>query len=286
MSVPSDIEKRIAASFDDLTPKQQALARLILDNRYMAAVTSAAELGAMVDASAATVVRLCQALGYKGLPDLQEAIRQEFPRYLTAVERLEQRLTLPSAVDQVAQRVFATDVRNLQRTELALSDTAFDKAVQVLDSAREILILGSGVSAAMAHYMGHSLQVIGCRARTVTDGEITVAVNMAHLSTEDVVMVISVWRYVRSMVQAIETARAHGAHTIAVTDSIVSPLARYADYAFEVAVEGVAHSQSPTALIALLNALVAGISLNNPQRTRIALQQIEDELKASDLLLE
>ncbi|NOX61708.1 MAG: MurR/RpiR family transcriptional regulator [Chloroflexi bacterium] len=286
MSTTFALEKRIAEHFDDLTPKQQALARLILDNRYLASVASAAELGALVDASAATVVRLAQALGYKGLPDLQEALREELPKYLTAVERLERRLTIASASDDVARRVFELDVRNLNRTELALSDETFEAAVEALSNAGEILVLGSGVSASTALFLGHSLQVIGCRAHAAMSEDITLAVNLAHLSSDDVVVVISVWRYVRSMVSAIEIAKSHGATTIAVTDSIVSPLTRHADYAFEVATEGLAHGQSMTAIMSLLNALVAGVSLRNPKRTHAALKRVEAELKAADLLLE
>ncbi len=286
MSAASDLEKRIAEHFDDLTPKQQALARLILDNRYLASVASAAELGALVDASAATVVRLAQALGYKGLPDLQEGLREELPKYLTRMERLERRLTIAAASDDVAHRVFDLDARNLQRTHLALSNETFEAAVKALSMAREVLILGSGVSAAPAHFLGHSLQVIGCRARAVMGEDITLAVNLAHLTQDDVVVVISVWRYVKSMVKAIETAKSHAATTIAVTDSIISPLTRHADFAFEVATEGLAHGQSVTAIMSLLNALVTGVSLHNPKRTRAALQHVESELKAADLLLE
>jgi DNA-binding MurR/RpiR family transcriptional regulator len=67
MSAVAALEGRIAAAFDQLSPKQQTLARLILDNRYFASFASAAEIGEKVEASAATVVRLCQALGYQGV---------------------------------------------------------------------------------------------------------------------------------------------------------------------------------------------------------------------------
>lgn len=285
MSEAHDLETRITANFDKLSPKQQALARLILDNRYYASFASAAEIGEKVGASAATVVRLCQALGYEGLPDLQEAIRQELPTYLTAVERLERRLSLPQYNGAVPQRVFATDIRNLQRTANKLSEATLEQAVQLLVSAHEILVVGSGIAAAMAHFLAYSLQVIGYRARVIPNGGIALAVNLAHLTDEDVVIGISVWRYVRSTVRALEYARSQGARIIAITDSIVSPLARQADLTFEVATEGTAHSLSMTALTALINTLVAGVSLHDPERTRAALRRVERQVQADELLL-
>ena len=44
MPAAGDLEGRIAEAFDQLSPKQQTLARLILDNRYFASFASAAEI--------------------------------------------------------------------------------------------------------------------------------------------------------------------------------------------------------------------------------------------------
>ena len=142
------LETRITAVYDSLTPKQQMLARFILDNRYFASFASASELGAKVEASAATVVRFCQTLEYDGLPGLQEAIRAELPSYLTAVERLEQRLTtLPDSID-LPQHVFAADVQNIQRTASAIDQTTFEAAVRRLATSHEVIFFATVVAAA------------------------------------------------------------------------------------------------------------------------------------------
>jgi DNA-binding MurR/RpiR family transcriptional regulator len=285
MSNLATLEGRIVASFETLSPKQRAIARLILDNRYFASFASAAEIGEKVDASAATVVRLCQELGYEGLPDLQQAIRNELPSYLTAVERLERRLTASPGSHELPQRVFATDIANLQRTSDALDSAAFDGAVEAIARARRVLILASGVTAAAAHFFAYSLQVINCSARAVSDGDIVLAVNLAHLTAEDVVVGVGLWRYVRSTVEALAQAKAQGARTIAITDSLVSPLAREADFAFEVTAEGVAHSLSIAAIVSLMNALVAGVSLQDPARSTASLRRVDAQFHARHLLL-
>jgi DNA-binding MurR/RpiR family transcriptional regulator len=278
------LEARIADAYDSLTPKQQALARLILDNRYFASFASAAELGAKVDASAATVVRLCQALGYDGLPGLQEAIRAELPSYLTAVERLEQRITALPENSELPQRVFALDVQNIQRTAGAVDQTAFEAAVRSIANARETLVVATGVTAAVGHFLAYSLEVIGLRARAILDGGVSQVVTLTHLNAADVLVGLGVWRYVRSTVAAMQQAKEQGATTIAITDSIVSPLARHADYAFEVATEGAMHSLSMAGALSLINALVAAASLVDPTRTSRTLQQIDRQFIARELL--
>ena len=282
--MPSDLESRIAEQFDSLSPKQQTLARLILDNRYYASFASAAELGAKVDASAATVVRLCQTLGYQGLPDLQEAIRKDLPSYLTAVERLEQRLGAMPVNGELPQRVFATDLQNLQRTANTIVAAPFDAVVERIAAAREVIVVATGVAAAPALFLAYSLQVIGLRSRSIHEGDVALAVNTAHLTSDDVLIGIGVWRYVRSTVEAMALARDYGATTIAITDSVVSPLARNAAFAFEVATDGVAHSLSMTAMMSLINALLAGVSLANPARTSQALQRVDSQFLSRNLL--
>ena len=285
MSAPALLEGRIAAAFDQLSPKQQTLARLILDNRYFASFASAAEIGEKVEASAATVVRLCQALGYQGLPDLQESIRTELPSYLTAVERLERRLTVMPADGEIPQRTFATDAQNLSRTANALAETDFEAVIELLMTARKIVVVAAGVAAAPALFLAYSLQVVGLEAHAVLDGDVALGVHMAHLGAGDVVVGISVWRYIRSTVEAVSGAKANGARTVAITDSIVAPLARAADYAFEIATDGVAHSLSVTAMMTLINALVAGVSLKDAHRTSRALQRVDQQFLSRDLLV-
>ncbi|GIV72487.1 MurR/RpiR family transcriptional regulator [Caldilinea sp.] len=279
------LETRILAVYDSLTPKQQMLARFILDNRYFASFASASELGAKVDASAATVIRFCQTLGYDGLPGLQGAIRAELPSYLTAVERLEHRITALPASTDLPRHVFAIDVQNIQRTASAIDQAIFEAAIRRLAAAREIIVVATGVTAAAGFFLAYSLEVIGLRARAVLDGGVAQAVTLTHLGVEDVVVGLGVWRYVRSTLDALHQAKEQGATVIAITDSIVSPLARHADYAFEVATEGAMHSLSMTGVMSLINALVAATSLVDPARTSRALQRIDRQFVARELLI-
>ena len=92
-------------------------------------------------------------------------------------------------------------------------------------------------------------------------------------------------RYVRSTVDALHQARERGAPIVAITDSVVSPLAREANIAFEVATDGAVHSLSVTAMMALLNALIAAVSLRQAEQTGEALRRVERAFTDRNLLL-
>ena len=64
LSTSPAVRETILTLFDTLSPKHKQLARFILDNEDMVVFASANEIAERVDASAATVVRFCRALGY------------------------------------------------------------------------------------------------------------------------------------------------------------------------------------------------------------------------------
>lgn len=284
MDFETCLERRIAASLHKLSPKQKQLARLVLGNKYLLAFASACEVGEQVGASAATVVRFAQSLGYTGFSELQAAIREELPTYLTAVERIEKQLAAYPPRNNVPQRVFHTDINNIERTANSLSTSQLDAALNEIIQASRILVVGCGLSAAPALFLAHSLKVIGFDARVAVDGGLSAALDVAQLSPDTLLIAIDLWRYVRSTVEAVHRARHQGARVITITDSIVSPLAQTGDYAFEVATDGLAHSLSPTAAISLLNVLIAALSYRVPEQVMESLRRVDAAYRRSNLL--
>jgi DNA-binding MurR/RpiR family transcriptional regulator len=283
---PADgLEARITAALARFSPKQKQLARFMLDNRYLVSFASAGQVGEKVGASAATVVRFAQSLGYAGFSELQTAIREELPTYLTAAERIEKSLAALPSPDNVPQQVFHTDIKNIERTANSLSPSQLDAAVEEIVQANRILVVGCGLSAAPALFLTHSLKVIGFNVHLDTDAGISLAIDIAQLRPDTLLIAIDLWRYVRSTIKAVHAARRQGARVIAITDTIVSPLAQAADYAFEVATDGTAHSFSPTAVISLLNVFIAALSYRVPEQVMESLRQVDAAYRVNNLLL-
>lgn len=279
------LEKRIKASVVGFSSKHRRLARFVLDNRYYVSFSTASQVGERANASAATVVRFAQGLGYSGFSDLQDGIREELPSYLTAVERMQERLAAPPAVQDIPQRVFQTDIKNIERTASHLSTGQLDAAVGEISRAEQIHVVGAGISASAVLFLTHSLKVMGFDARAAIDGGLSLAVDTAHLGPRSLLIAVDLWRYVRSTAEAVEAARSAGARVITITDSILSPLAQAADHVFEVATDGVAHSLSPTAVMSLLNVLIAAISYRTPSQVIESLRRVDSVYRTNNLLI-
>lgn len=284
MDETATLESRIKAALPGISRSNQKLARFVLENGLFVAFASATELGDKTAVSAATVVRFCQSLGYEGYPELQSAVRASLPTYLAKVQRLEKEHPQFDK-SQAPERVFALDLQNLKRTIESLDSDRFAGAVAALGRAGEILVVAGGISAAPALYFAHSLKVMGLNARSVLNGGIPLALELVSLKRSSVLIGIGVWRYVAETVTAMQAAQKAGATRIAITDSLVSPLAQRADFAFQVATDGAAHALSLTSMMALMNAFIAALSIERPGETERALRELDAAYRERKLLV-
>lgn len=278
------LDERIAEHHALLSPKHKRLARFVLDNKYFMSFASASQAGKKTGTSAATVVRFAQTLGYDGYTELQAAIRAELPSYLTAVERIQARLEATSPPDNIPHKVFHTDINNIERTANNLDESKLEGAVKTILAAKRILVVGAGLSASPALFLAHSLKIIGLDARVNLNEGLSLAAESAQLGNDALIIAIDLWRYVRSTIQAVATAKKHGARSIAITDSVVSPLARMSDYAFEAATDGVSHSLSTTGVMSLLNVFITAISNRIPNQTIRSLRRVDSAYRDNNLL--
>jgi DNA-binding MurR/RpiR family transcriptional regulator len=285
MSDPSSVRENILAVFETLSPKQRQLARFFLDHEDIITFASANDVGEQVGTSAATVVRFCRALGYGGYADLQLAIRTKFPQYRTVVQKLADRMADGGLAENLPVRVTQANIQNVQETINQVSEESLSQAVTALIQTRQIRIFGSGLSAAAALYIEHSLTVLGLPAHACLNGGVAQTLELSQLTAQDLIIVISIWRYLHDTVEAARIAHAVGAVCLALTDSPVSPVATLANHVFIAATEGAAHSRSLTGILSLVDLLGAAIVAKRPQESMQALQRIDNLYRQNGLLL-
>ncbi len=285
MSREQPLEKRISNNLDSFSDKQIQLARFILDNKLFVSFATAQQIAEKADASAATVVRFAQSLGYEGFSNLQQDLQAELPSYLSAAQEIQERLASHPSPDDSTQQVFYTDIKNIEHTAKSLSSETLKDAVQAIIQAGRIFVTGSGLSTSLAVYLAHSLKVMGFDARPVYNAGLSMAVEFSQLRPTDLVIAIDLWRYIRSTIQSVTAAKEAGAKVITITDSLVSPLSTMVDCAFEVGAAGVAHSLSATAAVSLINVLIVHLSYAVPEQVIDSLKRVDQAYRQNRLLI-
>jgi DNA-binding MurR/RpiR family transcriptional regulator len=246
---------RIERHADALPRAERQVAEVVLADPGAAAFATVAELGRRAGTSGATVVRLAARLGYDGWVGLQAEARAALDQRLRpATERIRE----PRRGDVLAETA-EREATNVHRTLAAIDRDAFDHAVTLLaDTARGIYVLAGDAESGIGAFLTDGLALLRPGVRRVEGSAPAVARSLAHVRDGDVVLAVDLRRYERWVLDATDAATARGAVLLAVTDSVLSPLARSASAAFIVTAEGAGPFDSHVGTLALVNALVSG----------------------------
>ncbi len=85
------------------------------------------------------------------------------------------------------------------------------------------------------------------------------------LKKGDVVVGFSFPRYTRQTIEVLRFAKDRGLKTLAITDTLISPLAQYADHVLTARYRMDSFIESFTAPLSLINAVVTALGVDNPE---------------------
>lgn len=237
---------------------------------------TASRLGATVGVSESTVVRFATELGYDGYPHLQKALQEMIRNRLTAVQRME------VAGDRMGNRdvletVLCSDVEKIRMTLDELDRTAFQNASNAIVRARRIYILGVRSSCALANFMGFYFTLLFDNVHVLCTNSVSeIFEQLLRIGADDVFIGISFPRYSQRTLSAMKYSRDRGAQVIALTDSRLSPLARYADYTLVAKSDMASFVDSLVAPLSVVNALIVQSSLGRQQEVEATFNQLEN----------
>src|SRR5690625_923015 len=124
-----------------LTPQERRLARRLVERLEQWGYLSSSELARELGVHRSTVVRFAQAVGYRGYPELQEAVREAYHRTVAASNQLVLTGETDGRLGKV-QAVFDRELENLQRSYSNLDMAALEETAAKIASARRVLVYG------------------------------------------------------------------------------------------------------------------------------------------------
>jgi DNA-binding MurR/RpiR family transcriptional regulator len=283
--VPPDGQGELVAAirsqYDALGGRQRQVARFMLDNLHEMAFLSAGAVAKRADVHVATVVRFAQRLGFDGYPAMQQQLRRDLPQYPAFLELMGKQdggADMPPILD----RCFTQGRRNLEQASRTVDPEVFEQTVATLADCRRVLIVGLGVAQPVALYLESSLRIVGMDVHSASDN-VSLAQEIGLVGAEDVVFAIDFHRYYRATVFAIREARETGATVISLTDSPVSPLAEHSHQSLYVPSEGAAPRTSLVAAFALMEGLLAAITLRARDHAEAAMSRVDRQYRAAQL---
>jgi RpiR family transcriptional regulator, carbohydrate utilization regulator len=270
------VRPRVMAAAASLQPGEAKVARLLLDSPDSVIYQSASEFAEAAGTSTATVVRFAQKIGFKGFHELKLKLAQD-----QALFRHQQLESADSAAGSVLERVTSAGAQSVKDAAALVSPAAFDEAVAILGSARRVLFAGVGTSAPLAQDAAYRFRTIGIESDAPAD------VHVQHVASrllrpEDACVAISHTGSTRETLMVVETAKASGAATVAVTSFLRSPLTEVADVVLTAGSREVSFRleamASRLAHMAVVDALLVAVAETDEKRSRLALDLFADVL--------
>ena len=269
-----DLIYRIESSFKRMSKGQKLIAEYILNNYDKAAFMTASRLGEVVGVSESTVVRFANALNYDGYPKLQKALQEMIRNKLTTVQRIEMTSELEQSM--VLKSVLKADMQNIRQTIEEINNDSFNDVVDKFLQAQHIYILGLRSASPLAQFMGYYLNFMFDNVKIVTSGVNDILEQLFHIGKGDLLVAISFPRYASRAVEAMKFSKEQGAHTVAITDSMLSPLTAYADHSLLARSDMVSFVDSLVAPLSLINALIVAIGQSRKDQISKSFQKLEN----------
>lgn len=262
----SVVAERLEAIYPELSQALRTFADYVLKYPMKVAGLSINDTVDITGVSVASANRFARKLGFDGYAEFRAELLRGMAPAIEPVERLRRKLSEESTTPDVVAASLMEDIANLQGSLGNLDPERAEQAVDMIVNARRVFILGFDNAAGLALVLTHRLQAIGCDARTVESGagSLSVARHLSGLGPEDLVISIAFPRYLRDTVSMTRFAHQHDIPILVVTDSQTSPIAKLGKVVVYAHARRSFSSTSDAAVLAVLEALAAGVANKKP----------------------
>jgi len=279
-----DLLPKIRGLLPGMKRAQRQIAEALLEDPERFIAQSISDVASNCGVSTASIVLFCKSMGLSGFPKLKIALARElasqvFPPYGRNKTRGGRR--------EVLERVFDESIQNLRDTLRLNSESGLQKAAGLLAGARRIVIFSIGLSYSMGFSLYIRLRFMGLPALIEHDSHLQLAA-AAEMGAQDIAVGISMSGTTAETVECLAAAKARGAKTLCITNSMNSRLAKLADFHLYASpseiryIQGALASRVPQ--LALLDALVFELATRRKRKALAHLERAEEHLLKRRLL--
>jgi RpiR family carbohydrate utilization transcriptional regulator len=262
-----------------LSRKRQEIIRPVVESPREFVLLSVRDMARRLHPDPATTVRIVRAMGFPGYRDFQRFLHELSIAYATSLDMMRAGSAPDSSIPAHVRESLERESRNLQALRNSLEYKRIERLARRIYDAERILVIGGDLAACLVEYFEYHLTILGLTVLTATTTGRAAHVSR-NISRGDLVFAISFRRGLRQTVEGMQEAKARGAYCVGITDTFVSPIARFADECFLASIETPSYGASYVAPVALLNVILVACANYRRARTLALLKQADFEQRA------
>ena len=275
--------KLLRQTFETLSPEVQRAARWVADHPNETGLLSMRRQAHAAGVSAPTMVRLARALGFPDYASLRRPFQDamagrgaDFGRRASVLQAAPQ----ASRVERLGHELASSQIDDVQSVLALNPPAAIEAAVREIAGARRVGFLGVRASFGIAFQFRYAYQLIAANGALFDAIGGTLQDQVETLVPGDVLVAISQAPYSAPTVVAVNTAADRGITVVALTDSILSPLARRAKHTLRFRTDSLSFFPSMIAPLALVELLLARLAARGGKGVLKRLAEVEARLAA------
>jgi DNA-binding MurR/RpiR family transcriptional regulator len=268
------LRDRLLTHVNQLSRQQRLIAEYLLDNLHEVPFLSVPQLAQRSGASEATVVRLCQSIGFNGFSDMKMAVVETLREELNTPRPGGNADSIDAPEENVLEAVAELERHNITAPLQGIDREAFNRVAATLYEADHIFTFGLGISAHLAELAAYLFTEHGLRSNSFGTHFTSPREQLVTMRSSDVLVAFSFPPYSRQTLQVLTEAARRGMKTVVITDRLSPPAVPAADDALIVSTHGMTFTNATSSTNVVLNALIVEIASSHRGDTVDALSRI------------
>lgn len=202
----------------EMTNIEKKIANYILNNIDELKKLNTYEIANNCDVSQASIVRFSKKLGFSGFPDFKISLVQELGKLDSEsnISVIDEEIDAKDSVETVCKKIVAKNINAIQNTISILDTEELEKAINMIEKAKKIMLIGVGFSGIVAKDFSFKLTEIGKNVIFETDQHMQLSY-LTTFSKKDVVFVISYSGQTKEVYTLVKEAKERGIPIISLT---------------------------------------------------------------------
>lgn len=257
------LQSAIARHYDGLSKRLQQVAEYALTHPDEVALETIAVIAGRARVPPSSLIRFAKALGFEGFTEMQRLFRarliERAPDYGERIRSMRHAQDGTATPALVLDEFATACVEALERLRQEVPNEAMVQAVELLAAADGIYIAAQRRAFPVATYLSYLLGQLERRVHLLDDIGGMFELQARGMRAGDVLLAVSFRPYTPEVVTLVEQCHDIGVPVIAITDSPLSPLIRFASVGFEVVEAEVQAFRSLSASMCLALTLVVAL---------------------------
>ena len=262
----------ISISHGTLSNRLKQIASFALEHPTTMGIETIANIAQSAEVQPSALIRFAKNFGYSGFSDMQRV----FQRYVTDQsesykeriirELAERSQEEPDSPQALFKQFCEANIVALAHLQKGIDLKNLDRAIQLIQAAKQIYIVGQRRSQPIATYLAYALSHAECRVHLIDGSGGMLKEQAQAISKEDVLIATTFHPYSSETHLVVSLAAEIKAPCIAIFDSSVCPIAELASVSFTVHEAEVHNFRSLSASMLIAQTIATGFVLEQSKK--------------------